>query len=826
MTANSSPIVESEGLSSEALDYLTEVSENFEFADGAFIVQRGEPGRFFYVVLKGSVEVRLAAPDGASLPLTRLDQGATFGEMALIRREPVSADVVAVGAVRLLACSEADFKRALAECEELRMQLLVRLAGDLQRTTSEAWHFFQRAEALRLLIRCEERPEQLVTESASMRKLAHSLQFATDGTGPHLITGEPGTGKLLVARTLHESMFGRSAPLIIVDCYRLRIADARRLLLGPPGVDEAKNALRGLGALDLARGGSLVLKNVETLEPSLQAELAQAISSPRTGAAHLIATMRSATDSGPGATLLHQKLEVLFRNSTLHVPPLRNRRRDIVGLASLFLQGMDAENLYFAKNAENTLLSMDFQQGNVTQLRETVEFAARCTDGRGILSDHIFSGLETGEKDPGLDLGSLKGLRILLQEHSLTAIRATVLVSFLAAIGVCLAAPRSLAGQASNAFIWEVWEPAVFALFLLAGSVWCTVCPLSTAGRMIRRLFSLERQPPEWLKRMGPYLMIAGFLLIVLAERVFHMVDNPSATAVLLLSLVAAPMVLCAVFTREVWCRHVCPLGALATSLAPAAVLEIGARHGVCTSACTSHSCYKGKDDIPGCTVFHHPANSAESHHCKLCLDCLKSCPNDSAKLFLRPPLVGVWKLGSSSGTLAPFAVSLWILSLVFLAAQTGVCRAGTLRLTMACLAAFVAGIALSRSLPALLSRGKGPEPPPDARAANQVAFALAVLGWGPLMAYQIGNIPALSTLTLEPATGSIWSAIPSQEPWTLLAVLQVLFIVAAGVLAAITIARAYSMAERRGALPSPAGWFAVCFAGAASVVAAVALVW
>ena len=101
-------------------------------------------------------------------------------------------------------------------------------------------------------------------------------------------------------------------------------------------------------------------------------------------------------------------------------------------------------------------------------------------------------------------------------------------------------------------------------------------------------------------------------------------------------------------------------------------------RHTVIDLSCRlrglTHSCYKGQNPIPGCTVFHHPLNSAESHHCKLCLDCLKSCPKDSARLYVRPPLVGVWKLGSASGALAPFAVSLWILSLVFLAAETGVC--------------------------------------------------------------------------------------------------------------------------------------------------------
>ncbi len=320
--------------------------------------------------------------------------------------------------------------------------------------------------------------------------------------------------------------------------------------------------------------------------------------------------------------------------------------------------------------------------------------------------------------------------------------------------------------------------------------------------------------------------MILSFFAILWFEHVFHMFDNPTATAVLLLCLILASVVFCAIYTREVWCRHICPLGALATSLAPSAILEVGARSPVCSSTCKSHNCYKGEGTIPGCSVFHHPLNKAENHHCKLCLDCLKSCPNDSARLFLRPPLSGIWKLGASSGAVAPFAVAAFLLTLVFLAAQAHYWPVTPQSLTLVGFAAIVSGITLNRMLPTLLMKTRDDsDNPPDSRVAIQAAFGFMVLGWGPLMAYQLGNIPILKTLTLEPTPDSFWTFIPAPNPWTLLATLQIGFVLLAAVFAMIAFTRIVVLASRRGIPISSIGWTALSTFCTAYVAIAIYLI-
>ena len=106
-------------LSEAAIEGLRPSSSVLVFSEGEAVVRQGETGTAFFVVVSGEVEIRLQGEDGRTLPLTRLGPGATFGEMALLRDELVSADVVAVQPVTLMACPAESFKKALAECEPL-----------------------------------------------------------------------------------------------------------------------------------------------------------------------------------------------------------------------------------------------------------------------------------------------------------------------------------------------------------------------------------------------------------------------------------------------------------------------------------------------------------------------------------------------------------------------------------------------------------------------------------------------------------------------------------------------------------------------------------
>ena len=366
-----------------------------------------------------------------------------------------------------------------------------------------------------------------------------------------------------------------------------------------------------------------------------------------------------------------------------------------------------------------------------------------------------------------------------------------------------------------------MWEPVVFALFLLGGALWCTVCPLSTAGRLAKKAVDLGRPPPTWLNTqwLAASLPAVGFFAIIWVEWIFHMTEVPRGSGYLLLTLIVSSVVLCMVYEREVWCRYVCPLGRLAVVLAPTAPLSVAADRNLCASTCTTHACYQGTDKIPGCTVFRHPMNASEAHHCKLCGDCLRSCPHESTGLYLRAPGQGAVQLGDSGRYPSVFALTLLLLAPLFLAANTTVVMSRPLVLTVAGIGAIVLGLLLGWRLPHWL--GERQENP---AAAQRVAAAMAVLAWGPLMANQFRHIPILEDFYVRSESGASWLG-PFTEGVTFLTLASVGIVLIAGLVAALILWRARARCQDESRPIAPPAWQGIVAVWMVSLAVSLALV-
>jgi len=767
------------------------------YAEGDLILHRGEPGRSFFVILAGEVEIRLADESDRTMPLTRMGSGSSFGEMALLLGKAVTADVVALSPVNLLEYPGDRFQEALAECDPLRDRLLNRLVDNLQQTTSEAWEFFQRAEALQALTRTEDHPSTMVANSARMKGLQKKLETLSEKDVPVLIKGDPGTGKLLAARMVHGGE-ETTAPMIVVDCRRLEAHEARKLIFGSTQITSISDSSSGFGAVHLAHGGTLVLHHGDTLDPKLQQGLVTSLISPDEAPPfpkfRLVATCRQADDQ-PDDGLVRA---IQSKGGEIQMPRLAQCRRDIVPLARHFLdEATAARGQDLSITARHAVVSLKYRHRNMAELKETIQMAALCADGDEIRAEHIFTAPGEGTAPSGFNLGEVGFLRDLVLGKPLEIVRGAVFVSFLVVIGLCLLAPATAAGRAANTVIWSGWEPAVFALFLLIGRVWCTICPLSVGARLVQRLGTLAKPPPSWLESTWVWWAMLGFLAIVWSERVFHMTSNPVPSGILLLSLIVLPLGFALVYQREVWCRYICPLGALGAALSPPSLLHLEANSSVCASSCTTHDCFKGSKtkNIPGCTVFHHPLNASEALMCKMCMDCLKSCPHQSARVYLQPPLQGVWRLGTAAGALAPFALGVFLLAPVLLAIQNGIGLVGPIAVTISTVLAMVCGALLAWLIPVIV-HGVDSE---DSAIPTQVTFALMVLGWGPLMAYQLGNVGALSAFHLGSDPPSLLGRLAGAGQITLLPIAQIAILVFAAAMAAITLWRIGVHAEKDG---------------------------
>jgi transcriptional regulator with AAA-type ATPase domain len=776
-------------LTPEVVAYLERAGIEVAAAAGDVVVHRGEPGRAFWAVLEGMVEVRLTGEDGVHLPLARLGAGATFGEMALVTGDPVSADVVALTPVRLLRYPAERFPCALGECAPLRALVMARLAANLRGTSAEVWNFFQQARALNVLMGPHRETGPLVAESAAMRPVRERIARLAQSELPALVCGEAGTGKLFAAAKIHEAAGRPGAPFIAVDCRTLEPADAMRFLFGSQhafaAAGEDSGALRRYGALQLAHGGTLVLRHAESLPSPVREAFGRYAARRREGAPAYPATRLLATTAlAPRAfAAAAPELSAAFGEDPLVLPRLQERRRDILPLATLFLaEAARHEAKRLGRAAEHALLSQRYTHRNVAELHEAIGMAVLISDGPEIGAEHIFTGPKGEGTVQEIDLSRFPAVRRLTSPGLLAPLRAGVLASFAAITAASLVFSDAAAGAVANALTWGLWEPALFVIFLFVGRVWCTVCPLSTAGRLAARLHCFGRPPGAWLKSHSGWFIICGFLLVIWSEHAFHMTERPRAAGMLLLALFAAAIVSAVVWRREAWCRYLCPLGNLGAIYSLPAVLTVRSNPSVCATMCTTHECFKGSQTLPGCPVYHHPLYANEAHACKQCYQCLRVCPHGSARLWLRLPLQSVWAQPDVGGALVPFALFLFFFAPAMLASQGSGWAATVPGFSATALGALAATALVAPRLPRLLGGGEHPGPV----LSTRVAFTLLVLAWGPAMAFQLGHVGVLGTLRLHAEPGAVAGLLLPSAGLSLRLLDQVRAVLLSGVLAGI----------------------------------------
>ncbi len=772
----------------DTLGFLRTEGEEIAFAPGEVIIRRGERHDSFYAVLDGEVALTLQEGDARRRPLASLGPGAIFAAESVLSAKGAAVDAAAVTETRVLRYPASALPDALGESPSLRHKLLGGVARHLHYATTDALDLLHGTDVIVRLVQGEEEHRGLLATSARMRAVNARIERCAASRRPVLIVGEPGTGKTLAARRLHELSARAAGPVIAVDCSRLGPDRAGELILGSRGEGE-EGAQRRNGGIHLAHGGTLVLRNADTLTAEVQDEVAgfleeAAARPPGTFPdTRVVATARTLLRGSDGDALLERRLMECFIRELIHIPPLAERPRDIIPLAESLLERLGEEAPRLSESGRHALLSLDYRHRNVAELEDVVTLAARCASDGVIRAEHIFSGRGEEEAPAGVDVTSSSLVEWLVRRRGVGLLRWVTGLGFAGVAALCLALPASASARAANGLVWWAWEPLVFALFLFAGPLWCTVCPLSGAGRAVQGLFGLQRQQPAWIVRFGPVLSVVGFALIVWAERAFHMGAHPRATSFLLISLVVASVAACVAYAREVWCRHLCPLGRLAVALAPASPLQLTARRQVCASSCRSHDCFRGTETVPGCTVFHHPLESGQAHRCKLCLDCLRSCPHGSVSLQVRPPLVAVSRLDERSSGVAAFAAAVSLMAPALLLPRAFPVLARPLPLALVVAGAGGLGLALHRLAMARAGAEGG-------TLTVRSLFALMILGWGALMADQLGNVGLLADARIaidRPLPGA-----PLGLDTAALPLLQTLVVLLAGGLALLTLGRVW----------------------------------
>jgi DNA-binding NtrC family response regulator len=202
-----------------------------------------------------------------------------------------------------------------------------------------------------------------------------------------LITGESGTGKDHLARTIHEIGPRRDAPFLKIDCASLPPQLVESELFGHEKGSFTGAVERKLGRFELGGTGTIVLDEVAALSPVAQSKMLRVLqerSFERLGGnetlrieARLIALTNVDLSAAVAAGRFREDLFFRLNVLTLQVPPLRERRADIVILAEHLLtvvKGVHGRPCELSEMSRRMLAAYDWP-GNVRELRNALERA-------------------------------------------------------------------------------------------------------------------------------------------------------------------------------------------------------------------------------------------------------------------------------------------------------------------------------------------------------------------------------------------------------------------------------------------------------------------
>jgi DNA-binding NtrC family response regulator len=168
---------------------------------------------------------------------------------------------------------------------------------------------------------------KLIGASPAMERLREDILDLGSAEGHILIEGETGTGKTLVAHALHAVSARASRKFVLLSCSAFDDETLGRRLFGPPLQDEP------LPAMEEARGGTLVLEDIEALSSSMQARLLTAINEQGTPSETRIIGICNLQEEGKSCeSVLRPDLFYRLAALRITVPPLRQRGEDILTL--------------------------------------------------------------------------------------------------------------------------------------------------------------------------------------------------------------------------------------------------------------------------------------------------------------------------------------------------------------------------------------------------------------------------------------------------------------------------------------------------------------
>lgn len=236
--------------------------------------------------------------------------------------------------------------------------------------------------------------ESIITKNKEMHSIFQYIEAIAETSRPVLITGESGVGKELIARAVHKSS-GRTGEFVALNIAGLDDNVVADTLFG-----HTKGAYTGatkprMGLVEKAKNGTLFLDEIGDLSLASQTKLLRLLQEheylplgsdmAKRSSARIVAATHQDLNKLQENGQFRRDLFYRLRGHLLHVPPLRDRREDIIPLISHFIQ--EAEISFGQKFSSNPTELADYLwqypfPGNVRELQSIIlDAAGTCTDG-------------------------------------------------------------------------------------------------------------------------------------------------------------------------------------------------------------------------------------------------------------------------------------------------------------------------------------------------------------------------------------------------------------------------------------------------------------
>jgi len=318
----------------------------------------------------------------------------------------------------------------LKECLDVSLERVTETLKAAERKLDE------HRRALVRVAREVEEPLGTIAQSPAMRQLVDLARRVAKVDSTVLITGESGSGKERIARLVHEESTRAAGPFIAVNCGAITETLLESELFG-----HARGAFTGAtserpGLFEAANSGTLLLDEVGEVSPGMQVKLLRALQerevrrvgenkSRRIDVRVVAATNRDLAHGVAGGTF-RQDLYYRLKVVELHVPPLRERRDDVLPLARVLL-GESALRMRrkissLAPAAADQLLRYEWP-GNVRELENAMERAVALARGSRVELEDLPEEIRRAFAKPVASKGTVRPLDEVEKDYILAALK-------------------------------------------------------------------------------------------------------------------------------------------------------------------------------------------------------------------------------------------------------------------------------------------------------------------------------------------------------------------------------------------------------------------